>query len=80
MFLVWAHNQEKEIQNNQKRNPKNQKKNHKKIKKSKNKKNKKNQEIEKIKEGFVFSSPGQNVRLLSLLYSWFSAISKEGQL
>ena len=29
---------------------------------------------------FVFSSPGQNVRLLSLPYSWFSAMRKEGQL
>ena len=57
-----------------------------KIEKGKSKKSEKSEKRkiqknpkEKKKE-FAFSSPGQNMRILSLPYSWFSAICKEGQL
>ena len=49
-------------------------------KKKKNPKKKIQKNQSKKKKEFVFNSPGQNVRLLSLPYSWFSAMRKEGQL
>ena len=54
----------------------------KKIEKEKIQKNieKKNQKNQKKSKEFVFSSPGQNMHIFSLPYSWFSAIRKEGQL
>ena len=70
--------------NQKKENPKNRKKekSKKKIEKGKSKKIKKRKikKNQKKEKEFVFNSPGQNMCLLSLPYSWFSAISKEGQL
>ena len=74
----------KKKRKNQEKNPKRGRKSKKKKKQKKGNSKKINQKEnpkkKKEKKEFVFGSPGQNVRLLSLPYSCFSAMRKEGQL